>query len=1592
MKKRFFLFYLVSLTIYLTVDAPKPAGASPYSLGGDKPHSHSVIDGQWNKRYSDQHPNRHYTRRATANLNVGPPRTVRLIYFLPNDRPYRAEVVQRMKDEILNIQAFYAEQMAAHGYGRRTFRIETDAQGEPMVHRFDGKHPDSHYRVHSTGFNVDNEVYQIFSDESVYLVLIDNSIEGVMQSGRLYGGLGGKVGKTGGNALVSDEFGFVTAAHELGHAFGLGHDFRDNTFIMSYGFEARMRLSACAAGRLSVHPYFNSRIPTEVGEPPTIELISPAFYPAGSTRASIRFKVKDSDGLHQLTLDVETKEEATGGGWELKMCRELGGKREAIVELDYDGVIPSDSFTSLSDPVRHGMLANVVDKDGDYKFVFFMLAEISPYHIATLPQAGDVGSVAFSPDGTILASGWGDWRNYVGAVELWDVSTRTHIATLPHTGEVDSVSFSPDGNTLASGTRATYTGTTMIELWDVATRTNFATLGGSPPVIFSPDGTTLASGWGNLWDVNTRQVIATLPHTGGVHSVAFSPDGATLAYGWGGRGEFLGDSWGDGGVELWDVNTRTHLATFPHTDWVRCVAFSPDGRILASETEGVSKRGVKLWDVATRTNFANLEYTLSPVDSVAFSPDGTILAAGGWDGTVELWDVATLIHLATLPHTGEVFSVAFSPDGTLLASGSGGLGDSVVELWDMTPLTAISVELTAEVDIPDPNLRTAIAAAIGVSPNSPIYRAHLRQLTDLYAQDTNIADLTGLEAATGLTTLELGDNNITDLSALKGLTQLTLLGLWGNNITDISPLAGLTDLTQLWLWQNNIADLLPLAGLTRLTELSLWGNNITDLSALKGLTQLTLLGLENNNITDISPLAGLTDLTQLWFWQNNITDLSALKGLTKLTSLWLEDNNITDISPLAENTGLGNGDEVDVRGNPLSDSSIHIHIPALQKRGVTVQFNNIVVQLVNIPDSNLRAAIETALDKTSGNTITTADMERLTHLEASNANISDLTGLEHATKLTRLWLGGEAVGNRFVNSSSVSDLSPLEGLIHLETLELWSTSVSDLSPLAGLTNLKYLGVIGNNISDISVLAGLTNLESLYLDNNPISDLSSLAELTNLTRVGLESTSISDISPLADLINLTWMRLRHTHITDLSPLVRNTGLGNGDEVYVNGNPLNYLSINTHIPTLRSRGVEVHADNLKLAYLLSVPAGINLIHVPLRVSAVDGVATTIDFISDLYDALGGVDAVNFLMTYDTATQEWLTYIGHTDRGTASDRTLTDAMGIIAGMKAPTSIRLTGTPLGNNGTATIRLNQGLNMVGLPLRDATINRVSDLLSLDGFRGGNVRVVRVTVNGDLKPVRRAGDPGDIAITGGQGFMLTAQRTATVTLAGEGWTNSSATAAPQILTRLPVTNTTPVVVLKGEIVDEAPGVYQTGYRVAVKNRSSHSAAVTRTSPDETEYRLAIVDIETAQAARVGDTLEISAQSTHPFIGVKPLRYTVTAKDVSQGWIQLPALVAYEIPQETELLANYPNPFNPETWIPYRLAEDALVTLTIYDRRGRAVRRIDVGHRIAAVYESRDKAIYWDGRNNLGKQIASGVYFYHLDAGDYSQTRRMVIVK
>ena len=122
---------------------------------------------------------------------------------------------------------------------------------------------------------------------------------------------------------------------------------------------------------------------------------------------------------------------------------------------------------------------------------------------------------------------------------------------------------------------------------------------------------------------------------------------------------------------------------------------------------------------------------------------------------------------------------------------------------------------------------------------------------------------------------------------------------------------------------------------------------------------------------------------------------------------------------------------------------------------------------------------------------------------------------------------------------------------------------------------------------------------------------------------------------------------------------------------------------------------------------------------------------------------------------------------------------------------------------------------------------------------------------------------------------------------------------------------------------------------------------------------------------------------------------IKRESVSAGTRQLPGAsppANLIIPIDTALLSNYPNPFNPETWIPYQLGEPAEVMLTIYDMKGRAVRTLDMGHQPAGVYRNRERAAYWDGRNQNGETVANGVYFCTLTAGDFYATRKMLVGK
>ena len=191
---------------------------------------------------------------------------------------------------------------------------------------------------------------------------------------------------------------------------------------------------------------------------------------------------------------------------------------------------------------------------------------------------------------------------------------------------------------------------------------------------------------------------------------------------------------------------------------------------------------------------------------------------------------------------------------------------------------------------------------------------------------------------------------------------------------------------------------------------------------------------------------------------------------------------------------------------------------------------------VEFADANLATAIREALDLDTGDgvdilKIPKAELTKLTRLSSRVATLSDLTGLEHATQLITLSLGGR----------DITDLTPLAQLTELRELVLSGNEISDISPLAELTELRELSLSGNEISDISPLAELTELRELSLDFNRISDITPLAELTQLSELFLGANEIVDIGPVAKLTQLRWLFLLVNQIRDITPLAQLTQL-------------------------------------------------------------------------------------------------------------------------------------------------------------------------------------------------------------------------------------------------------------------------------------------------------------------------------------------------------------------------------------------------------------------------------------------------------------------
>ena len=820
----------------------------------------------------------------------------------------------------------------------------------------------------------------------------------------------------------------------------------------------------------------------------------------------------------------------------------------------------------------------------------------------------------------------------------------------------------------------------------------------------------------------------------------------------------------------------------------------------------------------------------------------------------------------------------------------------------------------AVVQIPDPNLRAAIAEALGKSPNAPITVGEMERLGRLEARNRGIQDLTGIQLAINLKSrLDLKDNQISDISPIAGLIELRELELGGNPISDISPVKGLTNLTVLYFGNTQVSDLSPVAGLINLKKLDFNNNDDTlDLSPVAGL--INLESLVGDKIFDLSPVAGLIKLKALFFHGDNISNLSSVAGLINLRVIHIGGTSVSDLSPLA---GL--------------------------------------------------------------------------------------------TKLERLYLpGGE-----------IADLTPLAGLISLEELYLHHNNISDISSLAGLTKLRWIVLYDNNISDISPLAGLTNLKWLHVAENDILDVSPLDGLReNIAFNWFDNPGFPEGGPKIEGPWL-WVMLPDTKLDSSTDLLSEASGGTVTELAVaTHGVIEGQSIDGDVWTFRKLP-PTGANNIE--DMLQRPIPYAVIYGTVSLYSSQEQETTMYVGSDhglkvwlngtlvyarLRDIGVGNDYQDFfpvtlkqgknvvLVAIRTQPKDKSAFFGF-EPGT--EYTLSTGVGYTF---SPTPVHL-----GDTFTFNIHAENISDLAGWQF-DVTFDPTAleaidvtegDFLKTDGagtfFQGGTIDNAAGKIGG-LSAAR-------FSLQGASGIGTLVKVRFKAKSAGEteltlpnlqfgSTTGSSISASPP-----PIHITVQERLTPGDV--NRDGVVSILDLILVAQQLGN-----RVPPDSP------VDINGDGVVNIFDIVPIAqgiASASAAPIGVESADAAMIESWIAQarleddgslafkqGIANLEKLLASLIPEATALLANYPNPFNPETWIPYQLAESGEVTLTIYDINGKMVRRLAVGYKAAGMYKSRSRAAYWDGRNGLGESLASGVYFYTLTVGEFTATRRMLILK
>ena len=299
---------------------------------------------------------------------------------------------------------------------------------------------------------------------------------------------------------------------------------------------------------------------------------------------------------------------------------------------------------------------------------------------------------------------------------------------------------------------------------------------------------------------------------------------------------------------------------------------------------------------------------------------------------------------------------------------------------------------------------------------------------------------------------------------------------------------------------------------------------------------------------------------------------------------------------------------------------------------------------------------------------------------------------------------------------------------------------------------------------------------------------------------------------------------------------------------------------------------------------------------------------------------------------------------------------------------------------------------MIAVPLDPGETWRMSDLLKHIGPEATMI-IWYDKVDEKFRsfmPSFREYSPNNTAVKGGEGYILVMTDTKAVTYEGKAW--QRVIPSPTVVLSAGNDLKTPIFAVTGMIKGE-DGSDLDDIQVTVRNLNTGQQAtdVTGQNAESGRYVVTLADFTRGIAAHLDDTFLITVSASQKGFTNQSVKLKMTRDDIRSANVAFDFTVE-PLPSKTVLLQNYPNPFNPETWLPYKLAQDSDLTIRIYHQNGQPIRILNLGSKNAGIYMTKEKAAYWDGRDSLGEKVASGVYFYTLQVGAFSATRKMVILK